>query len=143
MGIFSIFRDIRDLRRDIEALHNYRHKDKNRALESLKSAEIAISEQRAKLDLLLDLQRIQDPQVSVSQSKNPILRQISIPGKKPVKRIDGLVVDEIMHLEGKGLAQMKKIIVDEKNICSKASFYRIVSSLETKGLIQRDKTKSM
>lgn len=84
------------------------------------------------------LEKLEQKKMSI---KEKIMRKLTRNSKEYIK---GIIVSYIKKYERISALQLKEIIVDEQNFCSKSSFYRLleeIESLEDVGVVRYGKEK--
>ena len=144
MGVLSWFKDWRELNKRIA--RSFKKRDSEISLKASKEEfkELRADTEKNKLELaqikgaLAVLMSKSQSQVSPSLKKSQdnfetkIIRKIKRAKKKAIS-------EEIKRLlPSMSIIDIKNLIVDEKHLCSKASFYRYVSSLKSQKLIETE-----
>ena len=115
--------------------------------------EIAIIQQEKHVQPIPSLQKVPPPDISYIEKRLERLEQKKLSLKeKIIKRltsnskeyIKSLIISYIKKYEKISALQLKEIVVDEQNFCSKSSFYRLLEEIEELddiGVIKQGKEK--
>jgi hypothetical protein len=131
MGVLKWFKDWKELNKRIA--RSFRKRD-----ESIEKNKLDIAQIKGALAVLMAKSQSQISN-SIKKSQSKIETKLIQKLRRTKKRA---ICEEIRKLvNAHSIIEIKNIIVDEKGLCSKASFYRYVSSLKSQKLIGTE-TKS-
>lgn len=73
------------------------------------------------------------PQSSVSSLQEKVAKKVQQNSKEYIKNVIRNMIQKYSRISG---LQLREIIVDEQGLCSRSSFYRILSEIESEGSVQ-------
>jgi len=134
----GIMARIRELNKKVEELSNEISKKQQVHIEKYVPQAMPKELQTGIVDIEKRLERLEQKKLSI---KEKIMKRLARNSKEYVKSV---VLSYIKKYERISALQLKEIVVDEQNFCSKSSFYRLLEEIEQLddiGVIKQGKEK--